>query len=53
MRDQDIIVVRRNDLARFADDMNVVLSPFTNFGNAASFFNNFFTVISRLGVAKL
>jgi polysaccharide export outer membrane protein len=53
MRDQDIIVVRRNGLAKFADDMNLVFSPVSGFQTSAGFLNAFFTVISRLGITKL
>ncbi len=53
MRDQDIIVVRRNGLTKFADDMNLVFSPVVGFQAGAGFLNAIFTVMTRLGITKL
>lgn len=53
MRDQDIIVVRRNGITKFADDINLVFSPVVNFQAGAGFLNAIFTVITRLGITKL
>jgi polysaccharide export outer membrane protein len=53
IRDQDIIVVRRNGMARFSDEMNLVFSPVVGFQTGAGFLNAIFTVMSRLGITKL